>query len=106
MLFRSGREDDMNTLIRKPSAWIPIVMSLTALSAMLIYFVISGIPIREPDEGTPAHLFQLWLIIEVLMMVVFATKWVLREPKQTLLILAIQIIAVLVVCAPVFYLGL
>jgi hypothetical protein len=96
----------MDSTIRKPSAWIPIVMSLLVLGTMLISFAISGLPARQPDEETAAHLFQIWLVIEVLLVSFFAIKWLPQRPKPALVVLAIQIISALAACAPVFYLGL
>ena len=93
-------------LIKQPSAFIPITMSLSVLAIMFISFAISGIPAREADEGTAAHLFQIWLFIEILMVAIFAMTWFPRRPKQALLVLALQITAVLVACAPVFLLNL
>lgn len=61
-------------------------------------------PRQNKDEGTPAHIFQLWLVLEVLMVPFFAFMWLPKEPKQALIILAIQIIAVLAACAPIFIL--
>ena len=67
------------------------------------YFVSSGPPKPEADEGTGAHLFQIWLVLEALMIPFFAITWVPQAPKQALVILAIQILLVLMGCAPVFY---
>ncbi|HEV8601641.1 MAG TPA: hypothetical protein VGQ87_03560 [Patescibacteria group bacterium] len=89
--------------IKQPSAWIPIALSLTVLTAFLISISISGAPVREPDEGTAAHLFQIWLALEVFMAALFAIKWLPQNPKQALIILAVQIAAVLVACYPVYY---
>ena len=93
----------MNSLLKKPSAWIPIALSLTVLAIMLISIVMSGRPVRQPDEGTGAHLFQIWLVLEVVMVSFFAIKWLPKEPRQALIILGLQILAVLAACAPVFY---
>jgi hypothetical protein len=60
----------------------------------VIYITIFGI-VREADEGTGAHLFQLWLVLEPLMVGFFAVKWLPLAPKQALLILAFQILAAL-----------
>ncbi len=96
----------MNSLIKKPSAWIPIAMSLIVLAAMLISIAISSPPAREADEGVGAHLFQIWMVLEALLILFFAIKWLPQEPKQALAVLAIQILAVIAACAPVFLLHL
>ncbi len=93
------------SIIKQPAAWLPIAISLAMLTFILSYIAIFGIVYHE-DEGTPAHLFQLWLVLEVLMVAFFAIKRLLREPRQALIILVIQIVAVLVACAPIFYFNL
>ena len=96
----------MNLLIKKPSAWIPIALSLVVLMTMLISFAINGFPTRQPDEGTAAHLFQIWLVLEAILIGYFVIMWIAKEPRQAMCILGLQIAAVLVACAPVYYLGL
>ncbi|MEK7149122.1 MAG: hypothetical protein AAB796_01835, partial [Patescibacteria group bacterium] len=61
----------MNSIIKKSSAWIPIVIPLIFFAYLIIHISIFGI-VREKDEGTGAHLFQLWLILEPLMIGFFA----------------------------------
>jgi hypothetical protein len=98
----------MNSLLKKPSAWIPIALSLAMLAYILSYIAIHGVPVPNPDadEGTGAHLFQIWLVLEVLMVLFFVIRWVLRAPKQAFLILAIQISAALLPISVVFSLKL
>jgi len=95
----------MNSIIKKPSAWIPIVIPLTFFAYLIIYITIFGIA-REQDEGIGAHLFQLWLVLEPLMVGFFAVKWLPRAPKQALFILALQIVAALLPISVVFSLKL
>ena len=95
----------MNSIIKKPSAWIPIVIPLIFFAYLVIYITVFGI-VREEDEGTPAHLFQLWLVLEPFMVGFFAVKWFTRAPKQTLLILVLQIAAALFPISIVFFLNL
>jgi len=79
-------------------------MSFAALLFLLIYLAMFGVVYHE-DEGTPAHLFQIWLSLEMIMILFFAVKWLPQKPKQASFIFLIQIIAVLAVCFPVFYFG-
>ncbi len=97
----------MSSILKKPSAWIPIVLSLVALTMILAAIAIVGVPAASPeDEGVGAHLFQIWLVVEAFMMAFFAITWVPQQPKQALVVLAIQIAAALAACAPVFYFNL
>ena len=95
------------SLIRKPSAWVPVVLSLgiiAMLASFLLnaYFSEQGI-IRENDEGTPAHLFQIWLVLEALLIPTFAVRWLPSLPRQATKIIALQIFLVFLGCFPVFY---
>ncbi len=93
----------MNSIIKHPSAWLPIVISLLVLATILITITVSGPPSPQPDEGVGAHLFQIWLALEVLMIAFFAIQWLPKKPEEAVLVLVIQIVAVLAACAPVFY---
>ena len=78
------------------------MLSLVAFAMVLGHIAMFGV-VREADEGTTAHLFQIWIVLEVLLVAFFVARWLPQAPKQALLVLAIQVIAALVVCAPVFY---
>ncbi|MDO8576382.1 MAG: hypothetical protein Q7R90_03635 [bacterium] len=95
----------MKSLIRKPSAWIPIAMSLTALAILLGFLVMYGV-VHEEDEGTAAHLFQILMGGQAPIIAFFLIKWLPQKPKETLQVLALQIVAALLVVTPVFLLGL
>jgi hypothetical protein len=89
-------------LIRQPSAFLPIGMSLAALALVLGHIVMFGTA-READEGTIAHIFQLLIIAEVPIIAFFAIKWFPRFPRLALQVLALQATAGLAAFAPVFY---
>ena len=94
-----------STLLKKPSAFLPVAMSLAALATVLIHIVIYGVT-READEGAAAHIFQLLLIVQAPIVAFFAIKWMPRFPRQALLVLALQVVAGLAALAPVFFLKL
>lgn len=91
--------------MKKPSAFIPLAMSLLALAVVLGHVAIFGAA-READEGTAAHLFQLLMIAQMPIVMFFAMKWLPRSPRQTLRALALQIGAMLAAIAPVFFFNL
>ena len=94
-------------MLKKPSAWIPIAIPLLFLAYIITVISLFGIGQDEnKDEGTGAHLFQLWLVLEPFLLGYFAFKYVPRAPKQALLILALQIVAALLPIYVVFSLGL
>ena len=93
---------NFSTMIKKPSAFLPMVMSLAVLVMLFSYFVRFGI-VHETDEGTAAHLFQILMAGQVPIIAFFAIKWLPRFPRQALEVLALQAVAALVALAPVFY---
>lgn len=93
------------SLIKRPSAWLPIAFSLAALIVVLGSVAIFGV-VHQPDEGAAAHIFQLLMAGQLPVVAFFALKWLFREPKQTVTVLAIQIGAALAAMAPVYLLKL
>jgi hypothetical protein len=91
--------------IKRPSAWIPVVMSLAALAIVIIHIVRFGAA-READEGTSAHLWQILMAGQLPIVAFFAIKWLPRAPTTALIVLALQVVAALAAMAPVFYFGL
>jgi len=91
--------------IEKVSAWLPIAMSLVALTVVLghIFFVGAA---RELDEGAAARVFQLLMAAQIPVVAFFALKGLSRAPRQTLPVLALQVVAALGALAPVCFLGL
>jgi hypothetical protein len=93
---------DMNTsLIRKPSALIPLAMAFVALALPIGYVALNGLA-RQEDEGTAAHLWQFLIAAQVPFVAFFAIKWLPRAPKQALVILALQAGVVFAAFAAVF----
>jgi hypothetical protein len=92
-------------MIRRPSAFLPVVMSLAALALVIIHILRFGTA-READEGTSAHLWQILMAGQLPIIAFFAIKWLPRTPRMALAVLAVQVVAALAAMAPVFYLGL
>src|SRR4051794_11112028 len=97
----------MNSLpvMKRPSAFLPVAMSLAALATVLGHVAMFGV-VREADEGAAAHIFQLLMIAQVPIVAFFAIKWLPRTPRQALYLLALQAVAALAALAPVFFLNL
>jgi len=91
-------------MLRKPSAFLPVAMSLAALATVLVYVARFGLA-RQPDEGTAAHLWQLLMVAQVPIIAFFAVRWLPEAPRQALPVLALQVGAVLAAAAPVLLLG-
>jgi hypothetical protein len=92
-------------LLKKPSAFLPVAMSLAALATVLIHVALYG-PARQADEGAAAHIFQLLMLVQLPIVLFFALKWLPRFPRPALLVLALQAAAGLAALAPVFFLKL
>jgi hypothetical protein len=92
-------------LVTRPSAFLPVAMSFTALAVVLGHLAIYGFA-REVDEGATAHIWQLLMGGQMPVLGFFAIKWLPRAPKQTLLVLAFQAGSALASMAPVFYFNL
>ena len=96
---------NFSTMLKQPSAFLPVAMSFAALATVLAHVVMFGV-VREADEGTAAHIFQLLMIAEVPIVAFFAIKWLPRNPRQALPVLALQVGAALAALSPVFFLDL
>jgi hypothetical protein len=92
-------------IIRRPTAFLPVAMSLAALAMVLGHVAIYGV-VHEADEGTVAHLFQLLIMAQVPIVAVFAIKYLRQAPKETVWVLTLQALAVLTAMAPVLLLNL
>lgn len=103
--------NSFRSILKQPSAFLPLAMSLGALGVLAgaaIYGLLHGAGgiIRQPDEGTAAHLWQLLMAAQLPVLLYFAVKWLPRAPKQTLYVLALQAGAALASMAPVYFLNL
>ena len=92
-----------NSLLKSPSAWIPLAMSLAALALIVGYVAIFGI-VQHEDEGTPAHIFQILMVLQLPVIAYFGIKWLPKRPKQSLLLLALQAVAWIVPIATIIWL--
>ena len=92
-----------STMLRRPSAFLPLIMSLVALANLLLYIALHGTA-PQVDEGTAAHVWQLLMAAQVPIVLYFAIRWVPRGPRDAVPILALQIGAGLAAAAPVFLL--
>jgi hypothetical protein len=90
------------SVMKPPSAFLPIAMSAAALALVLGHILIFGI-VHEADEGTPAHVWQLLMAGQLPMVAYFALRWLPQAPGQALRVLALQVVAAMAACAPVYW---
>jgi hypothetical protein len=55
---RKELPQSFGAIVKKPSALVPLVMSLAALADVVVSIAIFGV-VHETDEGTAAHIWQL-----------------------------------------------
>jgi len=91
--------------MKRPSAYLPPAMSLAALATVLVHVAMFGVA-READEGTAAHIWQILMAAQMPIVAFFAIRWLQRDPRQALLVLALQVGAALAALAPVSFLDL
>jgi hypothetical protein len=91
----------MSSLLKRPSAWIPIAMSSIVLAVFIWHVTTYGV-VRETDEGIGAHLFQILMPLQLPIIAFFAITWLPKSPREAIFILALQLLAALMVIAPVF----
>ena len=98
-----NKNSENNLLLKQPSAWIPIAMSLVALAMILGYVAMFGI-VQNEDEGAPSRIFQIIMVAQLPIAGYFAIKWLPRQPKQALFILALQAVAWIIPIATIMWL--
>ena len=99
--------DSLLTLGRRPSAFLPMAMSIAALVTVLGSIAASsGVVVRDTDEAAVAHIWQLLMAGQVPILAYFVIRWLPRAPRLTACVLALQVAAALAAMAPVYFLGL
>jgi hypothetical protein len=89
--------------LRHWSAWLPVAISVFFIALALRQIAIIGPGVAE-DEGTEAHLFQLLMPVQALIILYFAYTWLPRSPRLVLGVLAVQLAAAAGVFALVYWL--
>lgn len=98
----SQAANSFGSIVKRPSAFLPIAMSLVALAVVLSHIAMFG-EVRETDEGASAHIWQILMAGQLPVLLFFAIKWLPRAPRQTVYVLALQAGAAIASMAPVFY---
>ena len=79
---------DNVSLIKQPSALLPLAMSLAALTLVLGHAAIFGV-VHEADESAAAHIWQILMAAQIPILVYFMLKWLPKQPRQSLQVLAL-----------------
>ena len=91
-------------LLKRPSAWTPVAMSLAALALVLGVLITRGSS-PAADEGAEAHLWQLLMAAQLPVIAFFAFRWGPRAPRPAIAVLALQVLSALAAAAPVVWLN-
>ena len=91
------------TIVKRPSAFLPLAMSFAALATILIFIASKGTQ-PQTDEGAAAHIWQLLMAAQLPLIAYFAIRWVPQSPRKAVPILVLQLGAALAAMAPVFLL--
>jgi triacylglycerol esterase/lipase EstA (alpha/beta hydrolase family) len=91
-------------ILKRPSAFLPVVMSLAATAATVLYIALHGTA-PQADEGAEAHIWQLMMAGQLPVVAFFAIKWLPQSPRQAAIIMVLQAGAALAATAPIFLLG-
>ncbi len=85
------------------SAWLPLTMSLAALTLVLAHAAVFGI-VHEKDEGAAAHTWQILMAAQLPIVAYFMFKWLPNQAKESLLVLALLACTWIANFAAVFFL--
>lgn len=82
---------------------LPVVFSIVALG-LVLGAVAAGLP-PQSDEGTAAHLYQLLMVAQFPLVIVFiaTTDW--TRPRRAMVVLAVQAIAAAAAFAALYWSG-
>jgi hypothetical protein len=78
-------------LLRRPSAWVPMLLSLAALALIGGYVAAFGVT-RPQDEGAAARAFQLLMVAVAAGIVFFGVRWLPRAPSVAAKVLGLQLL--------------
>ena len=95
------------SLFKQPSALLPLAMSLVATALFAYYVLTHGYDASAPphDERAPARIWQLLMGLQLPIILWFAVRWLPRDPRRALIVLALQFVAGVTAVVPVVYFG-
>ena len=99
----NGQFRPVLTMLKHPSAFLPVIMSFGALATVLSFLALHG-PAPQADEGAAAHIWQLLMAFQAPIVLYFVIKWMPKSPRHAVPILALQAVAAVAAMAPVFLL--
>lgn len=92
----------MLALLKRPTAFLPVLIS-AAFLVLLTVGLLRGTVIRQPDEGTVAHLFQILMPVQVVIIGAFAVSWLPKRPLAAAEVLCLQVAALVCLFSIVYF---
>ncbi len=92
-------------MFNRPSAFVPVLMSVAALALVLVSVFIFGVA-HESDEGAVAHLWQILIAGQLPVVAFFVIRWLRQAPRLAFPVLGLQALAFVAAVAPVYFLNL
>ena len=78
-------------LLRKPSGWLPLALSLAAIGLMVAHVAFIGVA-PQADEGAEARISQVLMLLDALVIGAFAVRWLPVAPKAASAVFALQLV--------------
>ena len=91
----------MYSIIKHPSAFLPIALSLIASLLVVGEAAFFGAT-HQTDEGAAAHIWQLLVEIQLPIILFFIVKYLPQQLKQTSQVIGLQLLALILAVLPVF----
>jgi hypothetical protein len=91
------------SLLKQPSAFLPLAMSLAALTLVLAHWAVFGIT-HETDEGAAAHTWQILMAAQLPFVGYFMLRWLPQQMRAALNILGLLTLTWLANFVAVFWL--
>ena len=86
-------------MMKKISAWLPIVMSVAAISLVLGYVLVGGVSEVSDDEGVAARVFQLLIVGQLPVFIYFGVKHWSQDKLIVMKVLGAQLTLVVAAVA-------
>lgn len=89
---------------KHPSGFVPLILSGCALALLVGYLMLFGAGSGRAahDEGAAAHVYQLLIGVQILVIPWFALRWGWRDLKAGSTLVALQVLAALASFGPLW----
>lgn len=91
------------SLFKRPSAYVPLAMSLAALTLVVSHWAVFGIT-HETDEGAAAHTWQILMAAQLPIVAYFMLRWLPQQARAALKVLSLLALTWLANFAAVYWL--